>query len=154
MMAFTYRSTCYLFYDSTVKVSDFVTSYEWKPCVITVKKLTFGAASEDTKAICSQPPTSLLTESADKHTEPSAVNQGGLTKTTRRRLILYLPSRKVGNLIDNYTEVPRSWNFKKFLSAQQTQVYLRLSWGSVHGWLLLFKYWSAWHDLSFSLCPY
>jgi hypothetical protein len=86
MMTFTHRSTHYLFCGPTVKVSDFVTSYDWKPCVITVKKLTFGAASEDTKAICSQPPTSLLTKSADKHTEQSAANQGGLFQNDKTSL--------------------------------------------------------------------
>jgi len=61
------------------------------PVKITVKKFTIGAASEDAKAICSLPLTSLLTESAAKHTEQSAVNRGVCSKTTRRRPIPYLP---------------------------------------------------------------
>ena len=38
------------------------------------------------------------------------------------------------------------------ITAQQTQVHLRLSWGSVH--LILFKYWTGWPDLRSSLCPW
>jgi hypothetical protein len=123
--------TCYLLYDPTVKVSAFVTSYEENPLQSQWKKITFGAASEDAKAICSQL-RFKRSQLINTQSQVLLIRGGSVSKTTRRRFILYLPSRKVGNLFDNYTVVPRSWNFKKILSAQQTQVYLRLSWGSVH----------------------